>query len=94
MGKKLEDVYNSKLQKSTSGSVSARNSLSKTHGYPCISPNQFGGSSSKSNFKISDSSTGGKVPIHGPRRLVKPSHVISDEFEIERLNSKLTSLKL
>ena len=94
MGKKSKDVYISKLHKSTSGSVSAHNSLSKTHGYPCISPNQFGGSSSKFDFKISDYSTGGKLPIHSPRRIIKPSHVMSDEFEIERVKFKVNKSQI
>jgi hypothetical protein len=94
MGKKSEDVYNSKLQKSTSVSVSTRNSLSKTRGYPFVSPNKFGGSSSKSDFKISDSSIGGKVPIHGPRRLVKPSRGFSDEFEIGRFKFKVNKSQI
>lgn len=92
--KKSKDVYNSNLKKTTSGSISARNSLSKTRGYPWLSPNQFAGSSSKSDFKISDSSTGGKVPIHGPRRPVKPSRVISDEFEIERVKFKVNKSQI
>lgn len=91
MGKKSEAAYNSKLQ---SGFGSSRNSLSKTHGYPSLSPNQFARSSSKSDFKLSDSSTGGKVPIHGPRRVVKPSSCLGDEFEIERTKFKVNKSQI
>jgi hypothetical protein len=86
---KPEVVYNSKLQNLSSGLLTPHKSLSKVHGYPSLSLNQFVGSSSKSDFKVSDSSTGGKVLIHGPRRTVKPSRFYSDEFEIERPKFKL-----
>jgi hypothetical protein len=33
-----------------------------------------------SDFKVRNSSTGGKVPIHGPRRPVAPSRYLSDDF--------------
>uniref|UniRef100_K3Y235 Ubiquitin-like protease family profile domain-containing protein n=1 Tax=Setaria italica TaxID=4555 RepID=K3Y235_SETIT len=32
------------------------------------------------DFKVRNSSTGGKVPIHGPRRLVVPSHFLADKI--------------
>nr|TKW20037.1 hypothetical protein SEVIR_4G059200v2 [Setaria viridis] len=32
------------------------------------------------DYKVRNSSTGGKVPIHGPRRLVVPSHFLADKF--------------
>jgi len=28
-----------------------------------------------------DSSTGGKMPVHGPRRLVKPGFLFNEDFE-------------
>ncbi|KAG0518195.1 hypothetical protein BDA96_09G154600 [Sorghum bicolor] len=90
MGKKSDALYNSKLH----SSMSAFKSLSKTRGYPCPSPNSFGGSSSKSDFKLSDSSTGGKVPIHGPRRAVFPSGIMSDEFDIVRVTFKVNKSKI
>lgn len=89
MDKKTEVVYNSKLQKSSSVLLTPDKSLKKIRGYPSLSPNQFVGSSSKSDFKVSDSSTGGKLPIHGPRRNVKPSHFYSYEFEIKRVIFKV-----
>jgi hypothetical protein len=89
MEKKTEVVYNSKLQKSSSVLLTPDKSLKKICGYPSLSPNQFVGSSSKSYFKVSDSSTGGKLPIHGPRRNVKPSHFYSYEFEIKRVIFKV-----
>jgi hypothetical protein len=33
-----------------------------------------------SDFKVRNSSTGGKVPIHGPRRPVAPNRYLSDDF--------------
>jgi hypothetical protein len=90
MGKKSDALYNSKLH----SSMSAFKSLSKTRGYPCPSPNSFGGSSSKSDFKLSDSSTGGKVPIHGPRRAVFPSRIMSDEFDIVRVTFKVNKSQI
>ncbi|XP_021314320.1 uncharacterized protein LOC8075699 isoform X2 [Sorghum bicolor] len=90
MGKKSDALYNSKLH----SPKSAFKSLSKTRGYPCPSPNSFGGSSSKSDFKLSDSSTGGKVPIHGPRRAVFPSRIMSDEFDIVRVTFKVNKSQI
>lgn len=94
LGKKSEDVYNSKLKNSTSGLQSSCRTLSKTRGYPCPTPNEFGGSSSKSDFKTSDFSTIGKVPIHGPRRPVLPSRLMRDEFEIERAKFKVSKSQI
>ena len=73
MGKKSEILYNSKLQNSSSSVHTPRESVSKIGGHPSLIPNQFAQSSSKSYLKISKSSTGGKVPLCGPRRTVKPS---------------------
>ncbi|CAD6229334.1 unnamed protein product [Miscanthus lutarioriparius] len=84
MGKKSEILYNSKLQNSSSSVHTPRESVLKIGGHPSLIPNQFAQSSSKSDFKISESSTGGKVPLHGPRRTVKPSQYMGDEFEIEK----------
>lgn len=89
MGKKSEDVYNSKL-KSSCGLESSHRSLSKTFGYPSQTPNEFGGSSSHTHFMILDHSTGGKPPLHGPRRPVVPSRVMRDDFEIERGKFKVS----
>ncbi|CAD6259309.1 unnamed protein product [Miscanthus lutarioriparius] len=94
MGKKSEVVYNSKLQNSSSGLLTSKKSLSKIHGYPSVSPNQFAGSSGKSDSKVSNSSTGGKVPLHGPRRNVKPNRFYSDEFEIERGKFKVNDSQI
>ncbi|OQU92436.1 hypothetical protein SORBI_3001G343766 [Sorghum bicolor] len=94
MGKKSEALYDSKLQSSRSGLVTPRPSVSKVHGYPSVIGNQFSRSSSKSDFKISESSTGGKVPLHGPRRVVKPSHYVSDEFEIQRVKFKVSKSQI
>jgi hypothetical protein len=52
-------------------------SLNKTHGYPL----DLEGMASGSDFKSRDSSTGGKVPLHGPRRMVYPSRFYGDEFD-------------
>lgn len=90
IGKTLEGVYNSKLKSSSSAHQSSRRSLSKTYGYPCLTPNECGGSSSKSDFKVSDSSTGGKLPAHGPRRTVVPNCLLRDDFEMERGNFKVS----
>ncbi|KAG0534045.1 hypothetical protein BDA96_04G244900, partial [Sorghum bicolor] len=94
MGKKSEDVYNSNVNKSIPGLKSSHQSLSKTLGYPCSTPIEGAGGSSRSDFKIRDSSTGGKVPIHGPRRLVVPSRKIRDEFEIERSKFKISKSQI
>ncbi|OQU85390.1 hypothetical protein SORBI_3004G230700 [Sorghum bicolor] len=94
MGKKSEDVYNSNVNKSIPGLKSSHQSLSKTLGYACSTPIEGAGGSSRSDFKIRDSSTGGKVPIHGPRRLVVPSRKIRDEFEIERSKFKISKSQI
>lgn len=83
MGKKSEVVYNSRVQKSSGGLDSPRKSELNISGYPSLIRNKFADSSSKSGLKLTRSSTGGKLPIHGPRWNVKPSHAMGDEFEIE-----------
>ncbi|CAD6202770.1 unnamed protein product [Miscanthus lutarioriparius] len=66
----------------------------KIGGHSSLIPNQFAQSSSKSDFKISKSSTGGKVPLHGPRRSVKPSQYMGDEFEKEREKFKVSKSQI
>ena len=90
MGKKSEILYNSIFQNSNSSVHTLRESISKMGGHPSLIPNQFAQSSSKSDFKISKSSTSGKVPLHGPRRTVKPSQYMGDEFEIQRGKFKVS----
>ena len=94
MGKKSNILYNLKLQNSSSGVHTPRESILKIGGHSSLILNQFAQSSSKSDFKILESSTGGKFPLHDPRRSVKPIQYMGDEFEIERGNSKLASLRL
>ena len=57
--------------------------LNKTHGFPLDSSIDPAGVASHSNFKSRDSSTGGKVPVHGPRRMVCPSRYryYGDDFD-------------
>ena len=90
MGKKSNILYNLKLQNSSSGVHTPRESILKIGGHSSLIPNQFAQSSSKSNFKILESSNGGKVPLHGPRRTVKPSQYMGDEFEIQRGKFKVS----
>ena len=90
MGKKSEILYNSIFQNSNSSVHTPRESVLKIGGHSSLILNQFAQSSSKSDFKISKSSTGGKVPLHGPRRTVKPSQYKGDEFEIEKGKFKVS----
>lgn len=85
-------MYNSKLKKFSDGLQSSHISLSKTRGYP--SPNEFASSSSKSDYKISYSSTSGKVPLYGPRRNVMPSHYVHDKFEVDRAKFKVNKFQI
>ena len=56
--------------------------LNKTHGFPLVSSIDLEGVAGHSDFKSRDSSTGGKVHVHGPRRMVFPSRYYGDEFDI------------
>ena len=57
--------------------------LNKTHGFPLDSSIDLAGVAGRSDFKSRDSSTGGKVPVHGPRRMVCPSRYryYGDDFD-------------
>jgi len=55
--------------------------LNKTHGFPLDSSIDPAGVAGRFDFKSRDSSTGGKVPIHGPRRMVSPSRYYGDDFD-------------
>ncbi|XP_039824536.1 uncharacterized protein LOC120686402 isoform X2 [Panicum virgatum] len=66
MSKKSDIMYNSKLQKSAFKG-SAPQAL-------CPAPNARSdvNDSQSFSFRARDSTTGGKLPVHGPRRVVKP----------------------
>jgi len=53
-----------------------------THGFPADSSIDTHSLATRSDFKVRSSSTGGKIPIHGPRRLVCPSRGLIDDFVI------------
>ena len=74
--------------------------LNKTHGFPLDSSIDLAGVAGRSDFKSRDSSTGGKVPVHGPRRMVCPSRYryygddfdnLQDKFKVSK--SKITNYK-
>lgn len=73
-------MYNSKLEKSSTIPQKVPLSLSKTHGFSLDSSIDPELDANRSAFKIRDSSTGGKLPIHGPRRMVCPSRVLNEDF--------------
>lgn len=52
----------------------------KTHGFPSDLSLDLEGAIDHSDFKIRGSSTGGRVPLYGPRRMILPSRVLSDDF--------------
>lgn len=55
--------------------------LNKTHGFPLDSSIDPKGVADHSDLKSRDSSTGGKVPAHGPKRMVCPSRYYGDDFD-------------
>jgi len=80
--KKSDALYNSKFEKTRSrmSTQSPYLSLGKTHGFPTDSSIDPECSASRSDFKVRNSSTGGKIPLHGARRMVYPSRVLIDDF--------------
>ena len=68
--------------------------LNKTHGFPLDSSIDPAGVASHSNFKSRDSSNGGKVPIHGPRRMVCPSQYYGDDFDNLQDKFKVSKSKI
>ena len=66
MSKKSDIMYNSKLQKSAFKG-SAPQALC-----PAPSARSDVNDSQSFSFRARDSTTGGKLPVHGPRRVVKP----------------------
>lgn len=84
MSKKSDAIYNSILDISKSSLQSPQPNISKHHCYPSVSSLDPEAVANCSDFKVRDSSTGGKLPKHGPRRPVFPSRVLSDDFVLER----------
>jgi hypothetical protein len=82
MVKKAEVIYNAN-QKSLKSPVQTP-STSQVHVYPSNSSIEPQHGAMLSDFKVRNSSTGGKVPIHGPRRLVAPSRYLSDDFVTQK----------
>jgi hypothetical protein len=78
MVKKAEVIYNSN-QKSLKSPVQT-SSISRVHVCPSNSSIEPQCGAMLSDFKVRNSSTGGKVPIHGPRRPVAPNRYLSDDF--------------
>ncbi|XP_039841597.1 uncharacterized protein LOC120701853 [Panicum virgatum] len=74
MSRKAEQLYNSNLQ------VSAKTPNPVTAVGICASAHHFDFTSQSQPFKIRDSSTGGKQPLHGPRRLAFPGPVLRGDF--------------
>jgi hypothetical protein len=73
-------MYNSQFGKSRMSSRTPVLSLVKTHGFPAdssIDPESF---ANRSDSEVRNSSTGGKLPLHGARRMVFPSRVLTDDF--------------
>ena len=71
-------------------------SLGKTHGFPADSSIDPESSTNRSDFKVRNSSTGGKIPLHGARRMVYPSRVLIVSLEISSKfqNPKLQTTRL
>jgi len=68
--------------------------LNKTHGFPLDSSIDPASVAGRFDFKSRDSSTGGKVPVHGPRRMVCPSRYYGDEFDILQDKFKVSKSKI
>jgi hypothetical protein len=66
-------VYNLKFGKSRMSSQTSFISLGNIHGFPTDSSIDPEGYANRSDFKVRNSSTGRKIPIHGPRRMVHPT---------------------
>jgi hypothetical protein len=78
MVKKAEVIYNAN-QKSLKSPVQTP-STSQVHVCPSNASIEPQRGAMLSDFKVRNSSTGDKVPIHGPRRPVAPSRYLSDDF--------------
>ena len=73
-------MYNSNLENMRMSTQTPCFSLGKTHGFPTdlsVNPESL---ANRSDFKVRDSSTSGKVPLHGPRRMVCPNRVLINDF--------------
>jgi hypothetical protein len=71
MSKKSDCMYNLNLNHDASNSRSITQSLHRSQ-------------DSSSAFVIRNSSTGGKVPHYGPRRVVIPNQIYAGQFENDR----------
>ncbi|RLN32891.1 hypothetical protein C2845_PM03G09860 [Panicum miliaceum] len=93
MVKKSELSYNAQMDKV--GIVkSAFGPEPKIQAYPTQSSLDSDFAGNRLDFKVGNSSTGGKAPVHGPRRAVFPSRYLGDDFAIERNKYHVTKSKL
>ncbi|TVU23136.1 hypothetical protein EJB05_30279, partial [Eragrostis curvula] len=80
LSKDAEETYNSNLPKPAASRRTPSRSLSKAPAFtpdgPMVSGQQLG-------YKHDASTTGGKLPPHGPRRAVYPSRHLADCYEIQ-----------
>ena len=74
MTRRSDEIYNSNLLKSgNNANTSAGSGSSADHlNHQLSMPSQ--------PYRISDSTTGGKLPIHGPRRFSKPAPISNSGF--------------
>jgi len=87
MTKKLDMAYNSNL--------TANETRNKNPGttYTHVSPEDVAPSEDDGDATQQKSSTGGKVPHYGPRRLVKPTIVMGNSYENIRTSWRVSSLE-
>ena len=69
-------------------------SLGKTHGFPADSSIDPESSTNRSDFKVRNSSAGGKIPLHGARRMVYPSWILIDDFVVTGDKLKVSKSKI
>lgn len=78
MVRKSEALYNAQFQNLRDAETPPP--IPKVHAYPTQSSLDGELCGNQSDFKVRNSSTGGKAPAHGPRRAVFPSRYLGDEF--------------
>ena len=87
MTKKLDMAYNSNLTANET-----RNKNPDTT-YTHVSPEDVAPSEDDGDATQQKSSTGGKVPHYGPRRLVKPTIVMGNSYENIRTSWRVSSFE-
>ena len=90
MTRRSDEMYNKKFSATPSSKVTPVLSTTPTALDDASANSSYG----LPRYQHRDSSTGGKVPIHGPRRVVKPGPLFNVDFETTKKKISVSKSEL